>query len=168
MSVSSTRRHFPTLAFWGTKANGAPPIAPSKRGARHGWRIGFGSAVVPLSVVAGLMLTPLVRLTTEYRAQIKTGMSQAEVEAIVGGPPGDYDAVSVFQYDRPAPFGKGPDGLEWSSSQGTLDVVFDGRGGVFSATFYPGHALEYDAWWFIVERLTRSTQHQWISWWIRG
>lgn len=164
MSVSSRKRHFPTLAFWATKANRTHPVAGCKRGAWHRWRFAFGLAAVPICVVAGLMLTPLVRLTPENCARIQWGMTQAEVEAIVGGPPGQYDSVDEFQYDGSSP--SRPADLEWTSSHGTLEVDMDGRGGVFSSTFYPGHTLEYDVGWLLVERLTRSTQHQWVSWWI--
>src|SRR5438105_600427 len=64
--------------------------------------------------------------------RIRPGMRLDEVEAILGGPPGDYTVQAV-----PIPHFRGPGGPEppkcWSSDQGQICVDFDEQGAVVQA-----------------------------------
>ncbi len=119
---------------------------------------------VLLCIFFVLLYIPLVRITPGNFARIQRGMTQKQVEAILGGPPGHYDGVGVLEF----PAGHPPDkerGLEWSAIDGDVYVVFDGNGCVFNATFYPSTAISQDLWSFVVERITRCRLSSWHRWW---
>jgi hypothetical protein len=119
------------------------------------------------SVISWLLLTPLVRITPENCARIKPGMTQQDVEGILGGPPGMYDGLGEFQFVDAHPAGKGA-GLEWTARDGDVVIVFDKNGQVAKSTFYPIRVTAYDQWSLVVERVTRCTLSRWEWWWAWG
>jgi outer membrane protein assembly factor BamE (lipoprotein component of BamABCDE complex) len=74
----------------------------------------------------------------EHCARIKKGMTQEEVEAIFGVPPGKYTKkdidVWVFRIRRPA----GERLERWTGDEGVAKVTFDEQGAVVSSTFEKG------------------------------
>jgi outer membrane protein assembly factor BamE (lipoprotein component of BamABCDE complex) len=112
-----------------------------------------------LQVVAGIVLVGVVLLGTarlrrsedprltrgrlinqKHCDRIKAGMSQAEVEAILGGPPGDFTTGPVFYSSTGScSFGDGRTRQEtWSTDDGQIVVDFNERGVVQSTTFNSG------------------------------
>jgi hypothetical protein len=82
---------------------------------------------------------------TEERARlIQLGMTESEVQAILGGPAGDYTGDAVVTYARG---GVGDDdtgyskGTNWWGCQGVIQVQFSQGGLVESAAYYPAHAV---------------------------
>jgi hypothetical protein len=84
------------------------------------------------------------RITRENFARLNTGMSRAEVEAILG-PPGDYttsplgDMGEAIDHDaetgeRDAP---GVDGLVWVADAGIIEINFDRAGQACRTVFAP-------------------------------
>jgi outer membrane protein assembly factor BamE (lipoprotein component of BamABCDE complex) len=59
----------------------------------------------------------------EHFERIKEGMSRAEVEALLGGPPGDYHTENIFYCS----FGVTLDGQfeRWSGNEGAILIRFD-------------------------------------------
>lgn len=114
-------------------------------------------AVVML-LVLGVWLhwtKPFSAITRENAAKIKDGMTLAEVEAILGGPPRDETTGPVIREEPPefAP----PDArgrsfritivnlrqhLEWHSDQVRIWVHFDSHGRVTDFTHFPTHRAE--------------------------
>jgi hypothetical protein len=75
--------------------------------------------------------------------QIHSGMRQEEVEAILGGPPGDYsDGIQDVRIVGQPEERLGVVTKEWRSNEGILMVGFDEQGAVagieFSSGFLPG------------------------------
>src|SRR4051812_8749026 len=79
--------------------------------------------LVVLSVACGYWLTrPTPRVTEESFAEIQPGMTIEQVEAIIGGPPGNYSGRPAqgayplgcvpMEWDH-CQFGPGPSGVEW-------------------------------------------------------
>jgi hypothetical protein len=97
----------------------------SARGWSRAWSL-FAIAV-PL-LLLGAALPALVRPCPVTRAaldRVKEGMSRAEVEAILGGPPGDLRTRPVEVYhgtfgDRPWEFWRGDEGDAWVYYEGDL------------------------------------------------
>src|SRR4051812_21014952 len=82
--------------------------------------------LVGAGAVAGL--TPWVRIDEETFQRIKRGMSRAEAEALLGGPPGDYatgrvTTIRPFWTDRLF-----IDLQVWSGDAGKMYVWFDSVG----------------------------------------
>jgi hypothetical protein len=67
----------------------------------------------------------------EHCDRIKKGMTQAEVEAVLGAPPGDYAARPGFVVgvEREGD-NQGPRSETWRADGAQLRVVFDGQGKV--------------------------------------
>jgi hypothetical protein len=120
-----------------------------------------------LLIVGGVLLcafalflsTPLAAIDQETRDRIKAGMTLADVQAIIGGPPGLYDGVWGMRTD--APVFKGAAGRQWVGSRGELFVWLSGFGEarVTGADFYPGEVTRRDLVRLVGERLTRDTAH---------
>jgi hypothetical protein len=79
----------------------------------------------------------------EHFARIKKGMTQAEVEAIFGVPPGVYTKKQHFFFDMRSlsMLGPGERVATWTGDQGWVDVVFDEHGAVESSQFEQGTQL---------------------------
>jgi hypothetical protein len=71
-------------------------------------------------------------IDSEHFIRIERGMSQAEVEAILGGPPGDFRTAEVFNFGATPsePVGRRE---TWSGNEGEIDVDFGEDGVIFSA-----------------------------------
>jgi hypothetical protein len=100
------------------------------------------------------------RITQENLERIRAGMSRAEVECILGGPPGDYRSVLTVRisYDAGYPFElAGPRPAVWKGNTGDVSVHFSQQGAempVFLGTFeVPQSFLENVLW--RAERLWR-------------
>jgi outer membrane protein assembly factor BamE (lipoprotein component of BamABCDE complex) len=93
----------------------------------------------------------------EHFERIKEGMSGAEVEAILGGPPGDYHTENIFYHS----FGvtsKGqrdtPIGYEWwCGNKGAIVIRFDEQGKVQRHLF--------------MDTATSEKRHDWVRDWLR-
>ncbi len=75
----------------------------------------------------------------EHCDRIKEGMSRAEVEAILGGPPGDFATKRMHYavvYIDGTPLDK-----RWYGNEGVIEVQFDYGGKVGRALFEPGREL---------------------------
>src|SRR5580765_8262874 len=88
-------------------------------------------------LVAALALVPSSsrprhRINPETFARITTGMTLAEVQEMMGVPPGDYTTrPSVHPVDLFGSFtGKPP--MEWVSDAGAISIWFNEHGRVFS------------------------------------
>jgi hypothetical protein len=83
------------------------------------------------------------RVTLATRTLIRPGMSQAEVEAVLGGPPGDY-ATRPLVYTRNELEIEGdiwgPRSATWRADDGRLLVVFAEAGKVQGTVCIPGSA----------------------------
>src|SRR5262245_56538388 len=98
-----------------------PPGSP--RGWSRTWLL--GAVAVPL-LLLGAALPVLLRPCPVTRAalgRVKEGMSRAEVEAALGGAPGDYRTRPVEPYfgtygDRPWEFWRGDEGDAWVYYEG--------------------------------------------------
>ena len=160
----SIDRKFPEIAGGPLDADDLKPYRKNEpKNARKVWFAVGGGVLIVFFV---LLFIPVVRVTPENVARIKHGMTREQVEAILGGPPEWYDGVGGIEFfGPPYPPDKGRPGFEWTAIDGCVYVVFDGKGRVFEATFYPIHVLNQDLWSFVVERLTRCTRSRWESWW---
>jgi hypothetical protein len=80
-------------------------------------------------------------------ARVKPGMTRAEVEALLGGPPGNYATKDIPAAGAmwPAP----PEYQIWNGDRGSLEVYFDqgGRNGrVVRANFSTSQQLRNGPW----------------------
>ena len=68
----------------------------------------------------------------DHSGRIKEGVSRAEVEDILGGPPGYFSTETVFTcVHAPPPVLAGGDRWEtWIGNDGEINVVFDEQGAV--------------------------------------
>ncbi len=70
------------------------------------WGIGLTLVLLPIvALVVDRTLMPGRRITRENRALLKPGMTEAEVEAILGVPPGVYTAFSTYYTPKTGPSG---------------------------------------------------------------
>lgn len=92
-------------------------------------------AVVPLAL-SRLSNPAKVNIDRRTAEQIRVGMTEQEVEDIVGGPADNYPDKDgwVMPYCAIARF---DEGRAWTSCHGNLNVVFDDNGRVTSV-FYAG------------------------------
>jgi hypothetical protein len=116
--------------------------------------------LVLLGVLLPLMLPYRSPVTRAAYERIEDGMTQAEVEAILGGPPGDYRTRPGISMD---PLVRSPSGLNeqwWRGDEGEIIVGFD-AGTVRSVSFYETEPLACGpfalAWW----RLKRIVERWW-------
>ena len=83
----------------------------------------------------------------EHCARIKKGMSHAEVEAILGGPPGDFRTAFVDYWMSPRL--PPPDGgrmEDWLGNGGAISVAFDEQGVVRWRGFFEANTLSLAEW----------------------
>jgi hypothetical protein len=104
----------------------------------------LSAAFVLLVLVAGLLFVPfdaprISQAITEANCdRIKKGMTLRQVEAILGGPPGDYTAWPHPRDDVEHLGAPGGSGEHWTGEKGTIDVSFDENGKVSGTYFDPG------------------------------
>jgi hypothetical protein len=77
----------------------------------------LAAVLAGLPIMGWLLWSPQTAINREHAALIQVGMTLAEVEAILGGPPRD-DGVGLIVYQR-------PDGTEGSASPSELSDSLD-------------------------------------------
>ncbi len=120
----------------------------------------LGMACLILAIVVGLwpLCSPASPISAATLDKIRPGMPRAEVEELLGGPPGDYRHRGVV-YDASGvllPVGQAAaaeyslDGTEeWRGDQMLIAVRFDRTGGVESAFGLP---LAPPSWYRTLQR----------------
>jgi hypothetical protein len=112
-------------------------------------RLVWAAVAVCLALVVGWATWPVPQRDPVNRANIKrirAGMTRAEVEAVLGVPPGDY--TTIFDLPRSCISGRRLDGW-WISNSGELFVDFSPDGLVEKTDFRPfGRSLldRFRAW----------------------
>lgn len=103
-----------------------------------------GLAAVGLTVVAWLVGPSPHRISVESFEKIKAGMTEAEVLAVFGVPPGDYMRSRTIVALRVHGVGRRTgECKEWRSDEGIFLVWFDGDG-IVSATNQPLAVMSSD------------------------
>jgi hypothetical protein len=116
---------------------------------RKGLLLLTGLALATAAVIAGAtgerhLHQRVVRgrfIDQQHRSQIKNGMRQDQVEAVLGGPPGDFRTEPVwFPTPTFASTGGGSEGAgtrcgNWCGNQGKIQVDFDAGGCVVATQF---------------------------------
>jgi hypothetical protein len=102
---------------------------------------------VGVLVLTAWLLWPRTTITTaitlENAATIKEGMTRAEVEAILGGPPRDETEAAGMIVNLPKGFGGfGPGTLFWISHTTVCGVEFDDTGRVVGVHAFAAHPHE--------------------------
>jgi hypothetical protein len=102
--------------------------------------VGLGIALAAWVVVCCLLMPPAERISTHSSRRIEPGMTRGQVEAILGGPAGDYRTSPPRPPDEalraPLPL---PPGERWQGDRHSVYVTFDARDRVATVTrFYPG------------------------------
>jgi hypothetical protein len=100
------------------------------------------AVTVPASLLHHAYRQKLARgrlITWEYYRGVKLGMSQAEVEAVLGGPPGDFRTERVFYTDY-FEVGFSPQDVvarreSWYGNDGQISLGFDEQGRVLRRGF---------------------------------
>jgi outer membrane protein assembly factor BamE (lipoprotein component of BamABCDE complex) len=80
--------------------------------------------------VGGWLLWPRTAITRENAAKIREGMTLAEVEAILGGPPRD-ETTGPIRFDEVTPVRD--ESRKWWSDRVCIQVIFDENGRVMNA-----------------------------------
>jgi len=125
-----------------------------------------GMAVVAAAGAVGLW-SRADRITRVNFARLNTGMSRAEVEAVLG-PPGDYTTsppgdmgeevvqdAETGEHDAP-----GVDGLLWIADAGIIEVTFDGAGQACRTVFAPLTPPKQN----FLDNLLWRARRQWRRW----
>jgi hypothetical protein len=117
------------------------------RGRKLRWLLALAGLAVLLAVGALLPRSrpPPVRVTYEHTFGFRYGMTLAEVESILGGPPDDY-RTRPNQFDSGPvpqrvpvrdPLGTGDSACIWATDEVNLTVVFDSTGRVRDWAYTP-------------------------------
>ncbi len=80
------------------------------------------------------------RVKTDQNAcnKIQQGMTQRDVENIIGGPPGNYSGL-IYKYDISSPYhvvGSSTK-IKWTGREGVIMVCFDQNARVMTACYFP-------------------------------
>jgi hypothetical protein len=92
----------------------------------------------------------------EHCDRIKVGMSQAEVEDILGGPPGDFTTKLMF-FIRTGEFDEGLRCERWTGNEGCVEVQFGEDGKVERKSFLWG----IEAGQFYLDRVRALLRRFW-------
>jgi len=99
--------------------------------------LGVGTVVATI-VAAYVFMPPPERISTRATRKIVRGMTAAEVEALFGGPPGDYRSPSARLADEDLP-AVALAGRKWQGNRCTVHVEFDDNDRVLRVvTGFPG------------------------------
>jgi hypothetical protein len=100
-----------------------------------GMIIGLGLLCTLLGLWAYDRYAPAPEISCARRDQIQKGMTAREVEAIIGGPPGNYSGI-LFRSERYENLDvKGATRTEhWHGRRATISVYFDASGRVIEAS----------------------------------
>jgi hypothetical protein len=122
-----------------------------------------------LVVIGAFVLWPQEdRITWQNCDRLKEGMSRAEVEAILGGPPGDYTTVPVVRHlGTPFVLEMGDDGTlhtlppkEGRGNTASIWVSFDTYGNAFTIDYLPTVSAEQGP----LENLLWRAKRPWRKW----
>jgi hypothetical protein len=124
------------------------------------------AGTVALVCVAAFMLWPRpMRVTAENYNRIKAGMTRAEVETILGGPPGDYAteatafADRAYEYQIDLPRGEVVRASDWRADTIIIRVAWDGD--VVKGTVCEPNKSSGASW---LENLHWRVKRQWRRW----
>lgn len=118
--------------------------------------LGTSAALIFLLSVLLALATPARCPVTEAACErITVGMTVAEVESILGGPPGDYRTMPVPHPSLSSKDGGIFDLRDWCGNQGGVEVFFDASGRVQGAWFEKIEAPSVGPVEMISWRLTR-------------
>jgi hypothetical protein len=98
------------------------------------------SIVLAVGVVAIFLGEPRVRIDQTAFVAIRAGMNEAQIERILGGPPGDYRTGEVdylLAHTQPGET-SGTRLCRWVGDKGIINVLVGRDGRMVSATFYTG------------------------------
>jgi hypothetical protein len=124
-------------------------------------------ALLLLGAALPLVMPRRCPVTREAAARIKDGMTRADVEAILGGPPGDYRTTPPGEWDLSVTIRFGPPGRpswaaeRWYGDEGDAVVYFDSfpSGGVIGAEFAEAIPHTTGPLTLALWRLQRLKQH---------
>ena len=91
------------------------------------WQIGLGLvalAMLLLMVVSWALLPPVERISTYHAQNIQEGMTREQVEAILGGPAGDYRTPPLRLADHEI-LAPPLDGDCWMGNRLSVYIIFD-------------------------------------------
>ncbi|MCE9545860.1 MAG: hypothetical protein K8T25_10130 [Planctomycetia bacterium] len=112
-----------------------------------------------VSIAAGMLAAPLVRINEETVKRITPGLTLKEVEGVVGGPPGDYDGMEahyVFSCDSGRIDSSDLRISQWTGLNGAISCRISFLSGqVVDADYCPPQSHRWSVWAFSLERLTR-------------
>lgn len=120
-------------------------------------------AAVLVALVAGTLTVlwhPTPRLTREHLELVREGMSRQEVEAVLGGPAGDYTTGPIREGPGPfatAWYGHGSIHETWVTDTGVADVWFHCTGDVIDKDFWPAERIPQGA----IENLLWRARRAW-------
>lgn len=106
---------------------------------------GFGVllfSLMSLALIVRSATIPRHPITREAFEQIRLGMTEQEVEAVLGGPPGDYSSGTMtFVIEGKYRRGEGTEPKDWASDEGHIRVWF-GDGKVAGRQFFDAIVIE--------------------------
>jgi hypothetical protein len=120
----------------------------------------LGIVLLLVGVWLALVMPTRCPVTEAASERIKPGMTRAEVEAILGGPPGEYRTRIYPEPDEYLPSsGWVSDGFrgwkagEWQGDEGKVSIYFDSSDSVFTTRFNPVVPRNAGTFAFVVARL---------------
>ena len=133
----------------------------------------FLAAALFTLVLAGVgwrIVRPKPVITPERVRLIQEGMTQREVEALLGGPPGDYAGGYSVHYRRG---GVGDDdsnfsdGTNWWGREGMIQVQFNAEGRVEDWGYYSANSERRLGFWAQLRAMlpvgAKRNQHGWVA-----
>jgi hypothetical protein len=124
----------------------APPCgnAETQRGTKSRRRILIGIGAVTTLVLVTLVIVVLTRpqpvINQATADQIQQGMTEAEVDAIIGAPQGNYNPGNYFTGREDVEFplwaADAVKRKKWTGGQGVILVFFDNQGKVVGRFFF--------------------------------
>jgi hypothetical protein len=101
------------------------------------WLVCLAVVLVLVGVLVHLLFPSASPVTRVAFDRIQTGMTQAEVEAILGGPPGDYRTRPMDPiYENHRSTDPEIEPLQWWGDEGEVLLTVESRGVVLSKDFY--------------------------------
>ena len=102
------------------------------------WLLGMGAICALALLVVYVRHMSLLPSDKETCERVQCGMTRAEVEAILGGPPGNYTGV-FFKKDVSVPVtvAGSASRQQWTGTRGVLLVFFDEHQRVMSSMYFP-------------------------------
>jgi hypothetical protein len=133
----------------------------------------FLAAFVFILVVSGVgwrIVRPKPVITPERVRLIEEGMTRSEVEALLGGPPGDYSGGYMVNYSRGS---VGEDdsnfsvGTNWWGREGMVQVQFNQEGRAEDWGYYQAHSVNRVDFWGklrdVVPFGAKRNRHGWVA-----